>query len=118
MRIDYPFHLNGEGRTALADEESYIRDLIEQILFTAQGERVNRPDFGSSVMQLVFAPNRDQLAAATEALIQGALQQWLSELIAVESVDVQRDDSTLRVMVSYKVRRNRHRQTAEFSREL
>ena len=68
MRIDYPFHLNGEGRTALADEESYIRDLIEQILFTAHGERVNRPDFGSSVMQLVFAPNRDQLAAATEAI--------------------------------------------------
>ena len=49
------------------------------MLFTAPGERVNRPDFGSGLLQLVFAPNSDELAGATQFLVQGALQQWLGD---------------------------------------
>jgi phage baseplate assembly protein W len=56
--------------------DDHIRDLIEQVLFTSPGERVNRPDFGSGLMQLVFAPNSDELATATQFMVQGALQQW------------------------------------------
>lgn len=118
MQIDYPFHLDGRGRTACADQDAHIRDLIEQVLFTAPGERVNRPDFGSGVMQLIFAPNSDELATATEYLVQGALQQWLSELILVEAVQVASQDSTLRITVQYVVRRDQQRRTAQFSREV
>ena len=67
--------------------DDHIRDLIEQVLFTAPGERVNRPNFGSGLLQLVFAPNSDELAAATQFLVQGALQQWLGDLIQVEGVE-------------------------------
>jgi len=116
MEIDYPYHFDGRGRTAQTTADDHIRDLIEQVLFTTPGERVNRPTFGSGVLQLVFAPNNDALAAATQVTIQGALQQWLGELILVEAVDVENDDAALRVQVRYVVRRAQERRVAEFVR--
>jgi phage baseplate assembly protein W len=77
---------------------------------------VNRPTFGSGVMQLLFAPNSDALASATQLTVQGALQQWLGDLIMVESVDVENEEATLRVRVQYVVRRTQQRQAAEFVR--
>jgi phage baseplate assembly protein W len=118
MQIDYPYHIDGRGRTATTDQDDHVRDLIEQVLFTAPGERVNRPDFGSGLLQLVFAPNSDELATATQFMVQGALQQWLGDLIQVEAVEVESEDATLQVTVQYVVRRNRQRQTAQFSREV
>jgi hypothetical protein len=118
MYIDYPFHLDSRGRIANTDREDYIRDLIEQILFTNPGERVNRPGFGTGVMQLVFAPNSDELATATEFMVQGALQQWLGELVEIKAVKVSSEDSTLTVTIEYVVRSNQERRQAQFSREV
>ena len=75
--LDYPLHLDGRGRAAVTGEDDHIRDLIHQVLFTNPGERVNRPDFGCGLMQLVFAPNSPELAATVQALVHAALQQWL-----------------------------------------
>jgi len=116
MQVDYPFHFDERGRTASVDEEAHIRDLIEQVLFTNPGERVNRPTFGSGLLQLVFAPNSDTLAAATQMSVQGALQQWLGDRIAVEAVEVNNVDSTLEVKVQYVIRRNQQRRIAQFQR--
>lgn len=116
MQIDYPLHFDGRGRTARTTEDEHVRDLIEQVLFTSPGERVNRPTFGSGVLQLVFAPNSDALAAATQLAVQGALQQWLAELILVEAVQVENEDATLRVTVQYVLRRTQQRQVAQFAR--
>jgi phage baseplate assembly protein W len=118
MEIGYPFHIDGRGRTADAAHEEHIRQLIEQLLFTSPGERVNRPDFGTGLMQLVFAPNSDELAATTQFLVQGALQQWLGELIQVEAVEVENEEAVLRVTIQYAIRRTQQRQVAEFSREM
>jgi phage baseplate assembly protein W len=116
MQVDYPFHFDERGGTASVDEEKHIRDMIEQVLFTNPGERVNRPTFGSGLLQLVFAPNSDALAAATQMSVQGALQQWLGDLIAVEAVEVNNVDATLEVKVQYVIRRNQQRRSAEFQR--
>lgn len=117
MQYNYPFRIE-RGRTATVDDEKHIRQLIEQVLFTALGERVNRPTFGSGINQLVFAPNSEELATATEFLVQGALQQWLIDLINVESVDVTSEESTLTVFVQYSIRRNQQRQVAQFTRQV
>ena len=117
MNIDFPFHFDNLGRTAASDDADHIRDMIEQVLFTSPGERVNRPDFGSGLMQLVFAPNSDELAATTQFLVQGALQQWLGDLIQVETVQVESEEATLRVTVEYTIRRSQAHQVAEFTRE-
>jgi uncharacterized protein len=114
--LNHPFRFDVRRRTALAPDEEYIRDLIEQVLFTAPGERVNRPDFGSGLMQLVFEPNQAELAATVQFLAQGALQRWLGDLIVVESVEVESDDATLAVRVQYLIRRTQERQLAEFQR--
>jgi phage baseplate assembly protein W len=118
LDIDFPFAVDGRGRTARSVGDEHIRDLIEQVLFTSPGERVNRPTFGTGLMQLVFAPNSDELATAVQFLVQGALQQWLGDLIQVEDVGVEADDSTMRVAVTYVVLRNQRRQVAQFSRDV
>jgi len=116
MNLDFPFHFDERGHTADIDRDGHIRDLIEQVLFTSPGERVNRPTFGSGLMQLVFAPNSDELATTVQLLVQGALQQWLGDLIQVDELQVQSEDSTLRVVVKYTVRHTQQQQVAQFTR--
>jgi uncharacterized protein len=114
MQIEYPYRFDPLGRTAATDEEDHIRDMIELVLFTAPGERVNRPTFGSGVLGLVFAPNSAPLAAATEMTIKGALQLWLGDRIAVEAVTVENDDEILRITVQYTIRRTSERRVQQF----
>jgi phage baseplate assembly protein W len=104
MNLALPLHFDHRGRTAETGDERYVRDLIETVLFTAPGERVMRPEFGSGVLQLLFAPNSPELAGATEMLVQSALTRWLSEAITVVSVRVEAHESELRVTVVYTLR--------------
>ena len=115
MNIDFPFHFDMRGRTAVPGEDDHIRDMIEQVLFTAPGERVMRPDFGAGLLALVFEPNSTTLAAATQMLVQSSLQLYLSHLIAVQSVEVANDDAALRVDVRYIVLLDRTTHSATFT---
>src|SRR5262245_49170551 len=105
MNIDFPFHFDGRGRTATTQDDDHIRDMIEQLLFTSPGERVNRPDFGSGLLQMVFAPNSSELAAALQFTTQAALQRYLGDLIDLQTLEVTSEESTLRVVVKYVVKR-------------
>jgi phage baseplate assembly protein W len=115
MNIDFPFHFDSRGRTADADADDHIRDMIEQLLFTHPGERVNRPDFGSGLLQLVFAPNSPELAAALQFTMQAALQQWLGDVIQVQALEVTSEDATLRVQLQYLVRSTGVQRTETFA---
>lgn len=117
MNVDYPYRIDGRGRTAVTSDDDWIRDLIEQILFTIPGERVNRPDFGCGLMQLVFAPNSNELAAATQFAVGAALQQWLGDLVQLQTVRVEAVDAQLRVTVEYIVVRTQQERVAQFTRE-
>jgi len=114
--IAHPFHVDGRGRVATASDAEHLDQLVEQVLFTAPGERVNRPDFGSGLGQLVFAPNSEELQTAVEYLVQGALQQWLGDLLQVEDVTVTHDDAVLGVTVRYVVLRTQERRTTTLRR--
>jgi uncharacterized protein len=115
-QLNYPFHIDNRCLTATVNEEEHIRHLVEQVLFTMIGERVNRPSFGSNINQLVFAPNSGELAIATQFLVQAALQQWLGNLIHVESVEVQSEEATLHVHIQYIIRRNKEKQVTDYVR--
>jgi hypothetical protein len=117
MDLEFPFRFDARGRTAATGTDDHIRDLIELVLFTTPGERVNRPTFGSGLMQLVFAPNSDTMTAAAQFVVRGALQQWLGDLIQVDDVQVDSEDATIRVTVQYMVRRTQEQQVASFTRE-
>lgn len=112
--IDFPFHVDGRGRTGLTSDGDHIRDLVEQVLFTSPGERVNRPTFGCGLLQLVFQPNAEPLAHAVRASVQSSLQQWLGELITVDDVTVVAEESVLQVTVSYTVRATQEQSADQF----
>jgi phage baseplate assembly protein W len=115
MNIAYPYSFDGRGRTAQADDDDHIRQMIEQVLFTAPGERVNRPDFGCGLLQMVFAPNSSEVATATQFLVQGALQQALGDVIDLTNVAVNVSNSQLTVTVQYTVRTSQQQSVATFT---
>jgi hypothetical protein len=117
IQISYPYQIDSRGHTAPATADDHIRHMIEQVLFTDPGERVNRPDFGAGVRQLLFAPVNDEMAAAAEFLIRGALQQWLGDLIQVEAVQVHAPatESNLQIVIQYVHRRDQQRKVIELN---
>jgi phage baseplate assembly protein W len=116
-QVGYPYAPDRRGRTADRDEARHVRDLIEQTLFTAPGERVNRPSFGTPLSQLLFEPNSDDLTTVVQTTVQASLRQSLGGLIEVEQVEVESLDSQLRVTVVYVHRRLGRRESALFVRE-
>lgn len=114
MNVQYPYGFDSTGHTAQVDLTDHISQMIEQILLTSPGERVNLPTFGCGVNQLVFAPNSDALAGAQQKLIQASLQQWLSDLIQVNAVYVTAEDSTLQITVIYTIIQSQQQQTQQF----
>lgn len=114
MNVQYPYGFDSTGHTAQADLTDHISQMIEQIMLTSPGERVNLPTFGCGVNQLVFAPNSDALAGAQQKLIQASLQQWLSDLIQVNAVYVTAEDSTLQITVIYTIIQSQQQETQQF----
>jgi Bacteriophage baseplate protein W len=115
MPIEFPFHLHRRGADTADDDQYVVRDMIEQVLLTTAGERVNRPDFGCGLLQLTFGTLSDVLETTLQTTIAGALQHWIGDLIQVESVQVESGadlDSALLVTVSYvDVWSQQHRRT-------
>jgi phage baseplate assembly protein W len=116
VHVDFPYHVDARGRSGETTDEDHVRDLIEQVLFTAPGERVNRPDFGTGLHQLVFGPNSEELAASIQMLVRGALQQWLGDRIRVDAVIAESRDATLVIEIRYTLTLTRLRASARFTR--
>jgi uncharacterized protein len=114
--IAFPITVDRLGQTGSVERDRHVRDLIEQLLFTMPGERVNRPTFGTGLMQLVFEPTSREIATAVEFLVQGSLQQFLGDLITVESVTVTSQESAIEVAVEYRVRPTEERRVDRFTR--
>jgi phage baseplate assembly protein W len=112
--LDFPLHVDARGHTAQTDVAGHVRDLVHQVLFTTPGERVMRPDFGCGLRTLVFMPNSDALATATQALVKSALQRWLEREIQVESVEVRAEHERLHVEVAYVSRLSGERRVERF----
>ena len=113
--LDFPYHFDGTGRSAGTGVDDHIRDLIEQVLFTAPGERVMRPSFGAGLLALVFEPNSSALAATTQFLVQSGLQQHLAHLIVTREVTVEAVDSALQVTVRYAALTDSRERTTSFT---
>src|SRR5260370_34951389 len=82
--LDFPFDFDGAGRAARTTPDDHVREMIYQLLFTNPGERVDLPDLVCGLLQMVFRPNIEALAEATQLLVQGALQPWLVVVTAVQ----------------------------------
>jgi uncharacterized protein len=112
--IDFPFAIDAHGRTATAGLDDHVRDMIEQLLFTRPGERVNRPDFGAGLMHQVFAVASPEAATALEYTTRAALQRWLGDLIEVQALEVRAVDASLEVTLRYLIRATGERPVQTF----
>jgi phage baseplate assembly protein W len=101
IEVGFPLTINSYGRVSDPDYELHVEQMIELLLFTAPGERVNRPDFGCGLLRLIMGPDTAAVASATEYLVRIALQKWLGEVLAVRQVEVTPGDGTLRVKIAY-----------------
>ena len=86
------------------DYSAYVVQLITQVLLTAPGERVNRPDFGAGLRRLVFSPSSQETATLLQTTVFQSLDRWLGDLIKVDRVDAAFADGRLEVTVSYTMK--------------
>ena len=111
-RRDYkvPFGIDHASRQVSGvDYAAHVEQMVIQVLLTAPGERVNLPQFGCGLRQLVFGPLSSALAVNTEITVRQALGQWLGGLIEVGDVTAQTSDDaggpiepgTLQITITY-----------------
>lgn len=110
----FPYHLDPAGRTASVTGDDYVRQLLEQLLLTSPGERVNRPDFGCGLLGVVFEPAA-ALPDGLTATISASVMQWLADVLDLDAVDVALAETTLSVDIGYTVRRSGRRDSASFT---
>jgi phage baseplate assembly protein W len=108
--FSFPFSVNEAGSITASGGDEAIRGKIIQVLFTAPGERVNLPEFGCGLFNLVFEPNDSVLAAAMEFTIGQALTRWLRDEILVDAVNVESAQETVLIEVVYTTRQDLSRQ--------
>lgn len=101
--VRYPFGVDASaGRLAQEpDYAQHVEQMIKQVLLTAPGERINRPDFGCGLRQMVFAPNSDAAAQLLRVMVQQAVERWLDSVITVDTVDVLATSEVLQVRLVY-----------------
>jgi phage baseplate assembly protein W len=110
VSLGFPFGTDVAGRVRASGGDDAVRAKVIQLLFTAPGERVNLPEFGCGLLNLVFEPNDPVLAVATEFTVGQALARWLRDDIAVDGVRVDASEETMTVEVTYTRRADRVRQ--------
>ena len=114
MQLHFPFILDGRGLVGEVGESGHIRQLIEQVLFTNPGERVNRPEFGCGLLRAVFDPGSAQQLQVWQFTVQEELERWLGGIIETRQVAIEQQDSTLRVRVEYSERHSQRDQVAAY----
>lgn len=103
INVGFPFGLDGRGRVRDPGHAEHVRQMIELILFTSPGERANRPEFGCGLLDYVFGSGDAQESGALSLIVQAALQEWLGEVIDVQTVAVRPLEGSLSVRVEYKL---------------
>lgn len=114
--VAFPLSTRATGGTASVGYAAHVQQLVEQVLFTSPGERVNRPTFGCGLEDLVFGTLSEELVAATRFVVRANLQSWLRDEIRVDDVTVTTNGGELTVAVTYALLATGEAQTAVFQR--
>jgi phage baseplate assembly protein W len=109
QRHDYafPFRIDpASGQAAQTPYQAHVEQMIRQVLLTNRGERIDLPEFGCGLRQLIFAPHNSALDSATNLVVQQALTRWMAGIITVQQVIVvpltsTDDPSQLQIQINY-----------------
>lgn len=72
----FPLHLSMQGGIQLSSEAQKVKESIWIILRTGLGERVYRPNFGSRLAELAFAPMNTETLIRIRLYVIEALEVW------------------------------------------
>ncbi|MGZ4215252.1 MAG: GPW/gp25 family protein [Solirubrobacteraceae bacterium] len=103
LEVAFPYNLDDRGRTATATHNDHVEQMLELLLLTSPGERVNQPAFGCGLLDMAFAPNSPEVAAALNVTISAAIGLWLGDVISLTSLDVSSQENQLHVSIAYTV---------------
>lgn len=112
--LNFPLQVGPHGHTLQTDATHYAEQLIEQLLFTNPGERLNQPQLGCGLIEMLFDAGTEELRAATQFQILASLQQWLSAVVKVVAVAVNATGSRFDVTVTYRLPDSTQLQTVRF----
>lgn len=101
--LSYPPALGPDRGLATLEYHNSVRAMIEQILFTAPGERVNRPGFGVGAQHAVFDPNSPFLASRIRTALEENAYQHLGRDVVVLKVEVTTDEAALHVGLTFQI---------------
>jgi len=113
--LAYPLRKDNRGRIASSGYLGHVRELVELVLFTRPGERVNRPDFGTAIPETVFERPTQEVLANVQFVVQTSLQKFMSDVIFVESVAVEGVDNRIEIIIIYLVLPLKERVEERFS---
>jgi phage baseplate assembly protein W len=120
LRQDYafPFAIDRASRkAALAKRyDAHVEQMIEQVLLTSPGERIDLPDFGCGIRRLLFAPNSAPLVTTVQLMVQQSLVRWLSQhinIVRVTASSPEPDGSQIAVRIDYVLRETLAQRTLE-----
>ncbi len=83
------FYIGANGGIGIPDNSNEnIKNMIISILMTSPGERVNMPDFGCGLKEMVFSSNGPLQKSVVDLLVSSALEKWIGDLIDVSNIDV------------------------------
>lgn len=110
--LGFPMRMTLQGGLQLSRDRHSLEESIYIILSTRLGERVYRPDFGSQLYELVFAPLNDDTLLLAQVYARDAIQKW-EPRIAIEAVTATADPDTvsLNITVHYRLRESNHRRS-------
>ncbi len=113
--LAFPLRTTPRGGLAASGQDQKIRESIRIILGTQVGERVMRPDFGSNVKSLVFAPNTLATASLARHYVEEALTRW-EPRITLEDIAVRNDlaNGALVIDIRYRIAATFERQNLVF----
>src|SRR3954466_6292826 len=115
LNVAFPFRLDSRGHTEVTDDERHVNGMLEMLLLTTAGERVNRPDFGGGLRQLLFGPASPELAATVQHTLRAEILQWLDDVIDLRELDVWAEEGRMVLNLSYVLRHDGTQRTAEFA---
>ena len=99
----FPLRTTPAGGVALSGQERKIEEAIRTVVGTQRGERLMRPDFGSNLKSLVFAPNSKATANLARHYVVESLRAW-EPRIEVEEVAVENDPGNGRLLIDVRYR--------------
>ena len=110
----FPFATNTAGRISSHGGDEALRGKIIQVLFTTPGERVNLPEFGCGLFNLVFEPNDPVLVAAMEFTVGEALNRWLADDLKVDGIQINSQAEQVTIAIAYTKKADQSKQAVRF----